>query len=298
MTAGLWRGLIVCTWLAGPAASANAQGVSEPAVVAGIVARAARNDPDALFALAIIKEVGRDAPKDVAESLRLLERASALGHAPSKTQRGLLFQTGTHVPRDPARAHGLFREAAISGDAEGQFRLAMTLAYGLGAQADPAEARRWLTGAASQGHQEAQFALGVMLQQGIGGPKNDFAARRWLRAALAGDDATIVAETKPLVQKLDDRLLYSGMTAGQIAAAVAVVMTVFGAAAALLGGDSQAAFARNPDHPMNPHNYDAFRTPRRRERCRFVSRRSGMDFMTGRRSMFASSESVLVCSAS
>jgi TPR repeat protein len=264
--------------------------------VAEIATRAGRDDPDSLFALAIIKELGRDLPQDIGESLRLLERAARLGHAPSKTHLGLLYQTGTHRPKDPARAHGYFQEAAAGGDAEGQFRLAMSYTYGLGTQADPAQARRWLAGAANQGHQEAQFALGVMLQQGIGGPKNDFAARRWLQAALAGDDATIVAEAKPLVQRLNDRLLYSGMTAGQVAAAVAAIVTVFGAAAALFGDDEATTFARDPDHPMNPHNYDAFRTARRRERCRFVSRRSGMEFMTGRRAMFPSYESVLVCS--
>src|SRR4029079_8046544 len=69
----------------------SAQG-SDPAAIAAIKAQAARNDPDALFALAIILEVGREEPRTVPEAVRLLERAAALGHAPAKTQLGLMSQ--------------------------------------------------------------------------------------------------------------------------------------------------------------------------------------------------------------
>jgi hypothetical protein len=249
-------------------------------VVAQIRAEAAKDDADSLFALAIIYEVGRDLPRDSEQSLRLLQRAAAKGHPPAQTHLGLLYQTGTAVTQDDARAFGLFSTSAAAGDTEGRYRLGMSFGYGIGTPKNPEQSLRWLAAAANQGHQEAQFALGVMLQQGTGGTKNGFAARRWLRQAAAGPDRELVSQAAPIVEQLEQHLLYSGISGEQLLLGVAATFFVAAIAADAMGVD--AAFRDDPSHPLNPRNYDAFGPTKRQRDCQFRSVRGGLAVTSGR----------------
>jgi TPR repeat protein len=264
---------------ASPALLAFGQ-ASDPAVIADIKSQASRDNPDAMFALAIIYEVGRDLPQNRAESLKLLVRAAASGHPGAKSHLGRLYQTGTGVPRDDSRATALYREAAAAGDAEGQYRLGMALAYGIGTPKDPVESRRWLAGAANQRHPEAQLALGLMLQQGVGGEKNEFAARRWLRAAAAADDPEVTQRAKPIVEQLDAHLLYSGISGEQLLTGALIL--VFAGALAAEATDSHTAFRDDPSNPLNPRGYDSFGATRRQRNCQFRSVRGGIAVTSGR----------------
>jgi TPR repeat protein len=265
--------------IAGPVSLAVGQR-SDPAVIADIQAQASRDNPDAMFALAIIYEVGRDLPQNKAESLKLLLRAAGLGHPAAKSHLGRLYQTGTGLPRDDRRAAALFREAAAAGDAEGQYRLGMALAYGIGAPKDPAESRRWVAGAANQRHPEAQLALGLLLQQGVGGEKNEFAARRWLRAAASADDPEVTKRAKPILEQLDAHLLYSGISGEQLL--TGALIFAFAAALAADAADSDAAFRDDPSNPLNPRGYDNFGQTRRQRNCEFRSVRGGIAVTSGR----------------
>lgn len=231
---------------------------------------AAGGDPDAVLALAITYEVGRDVPKDLGRAAQLYERAAALGDSTAKTQLALMYQTGAGVQRDDARALRLFQESAAAGDVEGQYRLGIAHAYGIGSPKDAVEARRWMTMAANASHQEAQLAVGIMAQTGAGGPKNEFAARRWFRAAAAGPDRVVAQRAAAPAAELQKRLLYSGMSTADLTALLLVGAGLLMALGAGSGGGTASTGARVAD-PFNPYDYGGLSTTRRKQECHFVS---------------------------
>jgi TPR repeat protein len=269
--------LCAVLWQSIPQAQQPFAPVPQPAAVSieQLKALADGGDRDAMLALAMMHEVGRNVPKDPRFAAQLYERAAAMGDAAAKTQLALMYQTGTGVARDDARALRLFKEAADAGDIEGQYRLAIAHVYGVGTARDPVQARRWMTVAADGAHQEAQLALGIMAQTGAGGPKNEFAARRWLRAAAAGADKVVAQKAAQPAAELDKRLLYSGMSTADLTALLVVGAGLLIALGAASGGGGSVAGTRGPD-PFDPLDYGGLSTTRRKQECHFVSRSWGI----------------------
>lgn len=255
-----------------------------------VTAMAERGDPDALFALAVMYELGSGFKKNPVEAARLFQRAADGGHLPSKVQLGLMYQTGTGVPRDASRALALFDAAAQGGDAEGQFRLAIASVYGLGVVKDPVSARRWLAAAANGGHQEAQLMLGIMMQAGTGGAKNEFSARRWLRQAASGSDAEMKRKAHELATKIEERILFSGAFRPAEAAVIAAISA--GLLLMILGGSGSGVESRSD--PTDPFNYSALGTTQRKQRC-FQSPLYGSQILNGRATFMSSPRTFTEC---
>ncbi|MGE3177344.1 MAG: tetratricopeptide repeat protein [Vicinamibacterales bacterium] len=256
-----------------------------------VTALAEKGDGDALFALAILHDLGQGVPQNSSEAARLLQRAADGGHVASKVQLGLMFQTGTGVSRNPQRAVALFEEAARANDIEAQFRLGMASVYGLGVQQDAAAARRWFAPAAAGGHQEAQLMLGIMMQAGTGGQKNEFSGRRWLRQAAAGSDPAVSGRARDLVAKIDKRLLFSGAFRPEEAAVIAAISA--GLAILILGGNGGEAGLRQAD-PSDPFNYAGLSSTRRRQRC-FQEFKWGPYTPNGRMTSMSSPRTITRC---
>ena len=271
------------TSIAPPAAAGQGQPID-------VSAMAERGDPDALFALAVMHELGSGFKKNPAEAARLYQRAADTGHLPSKVQLGLMYQTGTGVPRDLSKALAFFDAAAQGGDVEGQFRLAIASVYGVGVAKDPVTARRWLAAAANGGHQEAQLMLGIMMQAGTGGAKNEFSARRWLRQAASGRDAEIKRKAGDLAAKIEERILFSGAFRPAEAAVIAAISA--GLLLMILGGDGGGA--RSGSDPTDPFNYSAFGSTQRKQRC-FQAPLYGSQTLNGRLTFMSSPSTFTQC---
>jgi hypothetical protein len=236
---------IVVVTMSAPTANLSRVLAQQQTTAADLSARAARGDPDALFMLAAMHDVGSGGvQKSSAEAARLFQRAADAGHAPSKVQLGRKYQTGAGVPQDPAKALALFTAAAQTGSVEAQFHLALASLDGLGVAKDPVTAQRWLAAAAKGGHQEAQLILGIMLQAGTGGQKNEFAARRLLRQAAAGPDSDVSRQADELATKIERRLLDSSAF-GPGEAAILFAISA-GLAILILGSDANSPGAYDP----------------------------------------------------
>jgi len=102
---------------------------------------------------------------------------------------------------------------------------------------------------------------------------------------MEGPDGRLKNEARPVVEKLDARLLYRGVTLVGLTAAALL--------ADFSGAESSAR--ADPSNPLNPFNYDSFNTTKRRQNCRFVSTRTGMDITYGKKAFMYGSGNMWVC---
>jgi membrane-associated protease RseP (regulator of RpoE activity) len=148
-------------------------------------AAAGTERPAAMYTHALLLEFSSRDAAGSAEARALLDRAAALGHAPSLRLRGMarMQEEGARARRD---GEEMLRRAAERGSAGAGFLLAMHLGPGA---PDPgpeaaAEAASLLRAAATGGHAEAQLALGTACALGNLGLERDHAeAKRWLALA-------------------------------------------------------------------------------------------------------------------
>jgi uncharacterized protein len=147
---------------------------------------AGRGDPNAAFALAMLKLDGKGLPRDAAEGRRLLESAADAVPDAAYTL-GLMLLQENKADSD-RRAVQLFREAAEAGDADGEYALAIVLRDGRGVSRDNAQAAAWMGRAARDRNVSAQVEYGIMLFNGDGVRKDETAgAKMFLRAAEQGN---------------------------------------------------------------------------------------------------------------
>ena len=144
----------------------------------------ARNDREAMFALAMFRMAGRGGPADRPEAVRLLTEAAKLGHVVGAYDLALLYLEGQLVPQDFIRAAELLRMAANAGNPQAQYALATFYKEGRGVQKDAEEAARLLGIAARSGHTDAEVEYAIALFNGTGVAKNESAAAGYfLKAA-------------------------------------------------------------------------------------------------------------------
>jgi TPR repeat protein len=108
--------------------------------LAAIQARADQDDPEALNALANAYANGQRVPQDLAEALRLYQRAAERGLAPAYFNLGMMYELGRGVPADAASAFRSYLKAAELGLAPAQFNVGNMYASGLGTPQDFFEA--------------------------------------------------------------------------------------------------------------------------------------------------------------
>jgi uncharacterized protein len=145
-----------------------------------------RGDPQASYALAMLKLDGRGTPKDQPGARRLLERAADAVPA-AATSLGLML-LGDQRPESDRRAAELFRFASASLDADALYAMAIMTRQGRGVTRDLAEAALWMGKAANERNVAAQVEYAIMLFNGEGVRKDETAAARmFTRAAVRGN---------------------------------------------------------------------------------------------------------------
>ncbi len=112
-----------------------------------------------------------------------------------------LIELGLGAPRDVAESRRLLQRGAEGGCSDAAFEYALRLDLGIGGPSDQAAARRWYEAAAMRGHGRAAYRLGQMLDQGIGVARDRAGAAHWYRlSAMSGHAAAHYALARVLLE--------------------------------------------------------------------------------------------------
>lgn len=136
-------------------------------------------------------------------------QAATLGHAPSSTILGQVYETGNDtIPQDTSLSVHYYTQAALKGDPAAM--LGLCAWYLLGAEPaftkDENEAFQWALRAATAGLPKAQFTLGYFYEKGKGCEPNIDSAWKWYEKAAKNKDHRAVAKMntrEPAKETLD-----------------------------------------------------------------------------------------------
>lgn len=148
---------------------------------------AARGDPQAAYALAMLTIDGRGTAKNQPEARRLLERSADAVPA-AATSLGLML-LAEQKPESDRRAVELFRQAAAAMDPEALYAMAVLARQGRGVPRDLNEAASWMVKAAAERNTAAQVEYAIMLFNGEGVQRDEAAAARMFTQAAARGNA-------------------------------------------------------------------------------------------------------------
>lgn len=164
-------------------------------------ARATELTAAAPYELAKIYEVGflDILIPDEKYAMELYIEAAALGHVPSSTLLGQIYETGNDtVPQDVSLSVHYYTQAALRGDPVAM--LGLCAWYLLGAEPafskDENEAFQWAYKAAIAGYAKAQFTLGYFYEHGKGCSVDDTEAWKWYERAAKNDDERAINKLK------------------------------------------------------------------------------------------------------
>lgn len=140
-------------------------------------------------------------------SMELYIQAASLGHIPSATLLGQIYETGNDVvPQNTSLSIHYYTQAALRGDPVAM--LALCAWYLLGAEPafgkDENEAFQWALRAATAGYPKAQFTLGYFYEKGKGCEPNEVYALKWYERAAQNKDNRAISKLKSMGQ--EDRL--------------------------------------------------------------------------------------------
>lgn len=134
-------------------------------------------------------------------AMELYIQAASLGHMPSSTLLGQVYETGNDiVPQDTSLSVHYYTQAALRGDPIAM--LALCAWYLLGAEPafskDESEAFQWALRAATAGYPKAQFTLGYFYEKGKGCEPNEVYALKWYEKAAQNDDNRAISKLKAM----------------------------------------------------------------------------------------------------
>ncbi len=146
---------------------------------------AARNDPEAVYALALAYARGHGVAADQGKAMALYRQAAELGHPSAMDVLGDVLSRSETDPAAIAESRQWLQRAADIGEPYALFRLAGDLP-------DPDSDRyvKLMTTAASAGFSQAQAIYGVFLLQGPAKRRDVKAGMSWLRSAVSDGNAT------------------------------------------------------------------------------------------------------------
>jgi TPR repeat protein len=119
---------------------------------------------------------------------RWFRRAAEAGHAPSQFRLAKLYELGRGAPRDVAEAEKWHGRAAAQGHVNAMHSLAMLAAAHNRRSTNYLTAAKWFAEAASYGLIEAQFNFGILCENGLGTAKNLEDAYFWYALAAKQRD--------------------------------------------------------------------------------------------------------------
>ena len=129
------------------------------------------------FAQGMKYKNGDGVPKDIAQAIKNLSRAAALGHAQAQYRLGLAYANGVGAIRDEEQALRWLRHAAEQGDPEAQFNFGLGLLFG--PSPDPVRAARWMKRLGEEDYKPAYRVLGWMYGTGTGTERSIKQSLRW-----------------------------------------------------------------------------------------------------------------------
>lgn len=126
-------------------------------------------------------------------------QAATLGHAPSSTLLGQIYETGNDtIQQDTSLSVHYYTQAALKGDPVAM--LGLCAWYLIGAEPafakDENEAFQWALRAATAGFPKAQFTLGYFYEKGKGCESNMDNAWKWYEKAAKNKDPRALAKMK------------------------------------------------------------------------------------------------------
>lgn len=134
------------------------------------------------------KSASTDREADLAEALRLSQRAVELGDAEAFADLAGMHRRGEATAPDPTKAFDLYRQSGERGYAYGAMMVGWMLSRGEVGAPDHVSARTWFERAAAGENADAMRELGQIYLHGRGLPSNKEQAFIWLeRAAREGD---------------------------------------------------------------------------------------------------------------
>ncbi len=151
--------------------------------------RAAKNDPDAMYAWAGISALGFENKISNQQALDFLKKAVDKKHIPSMIEMGLLYSSGKLVQKNKEKALQYWEMAKNLGSKEAAVRIALFDVL------DSTSTRiqddiKALMQIADEGSVLAQTALGLCYEKGIGVKENKgLAVKMYRRAAQRGNEA-------------------------------------------------------------------------------------------------------------
>jgi len=134
--------------------------------LAGLEKRAAADEAEAQFRLALAHYQGWPDQPDFEKAFRLWTAAARAGHVEAAYRAGTACDDGLIVERDRDQALKFWEQAAAKGHAEARRKLAERCWAGLGVKRDVAKCLELYLQAAEGGSAEAQFIMGVAHQTG------------------------------------------------------------------------------------------------------------------------------------
>ena len=150
-------------------------------------AKAAQGDAEAQFQLGMRYRNGDGVPKNYADALKWLQKASEQGNPKAQSELGLMHEGGLGTAVNYEEAVKWYRKSAEQGCSWGQNNLGVMYDHGLGVPQDREESVRLFRKAAEQGMPMAQRNIGNALAIGRGVKQDYVEAYKWLRlAALQG----------------------------------------------------------------------------------------------------------------
>jgi TPR repeat protein len=112
---------------------------------------AAAQDPEALYAMAVLTRQGRGVPRDLKEAASWMAKAAGERNTAAQVEYAIMLFNGEGVDKDEAAAARMFTRAAVRGNAVAQNRLARLYAAGRGVPHNLVEAGKWHELAKRQG---------------------------------------------------------------------------------------------------------------------------------------------------
>lgn len=140
----------------------------------------ARDDPDALYAMALDYAQGRGVPVDQGKALALYRQAAEMGHPSSMDVLGDVLSRDAADSAANAEALKWLQRAADIGEPYAMLRLAEAAS-----DKDPARYVKLARTAAAAGLSDAQVSYGVFLLQGPEDRRDAKAGVDWLRSAVS-----------------------------------------------------------------------------------------------------------------
>ncbi len=178
------------------------------AALAEFQAQSQKDDPQAIFYVALMYMNGQGCVRQPMEATRLFQKAAYLGSPEAAVALAGAFREGLGVKRDYAQALIWEREAAKAGSAQALKNIGDYYLNGWSVRPDAAEAAKWYWRSAAQGDVSGLMALAGLAKAGADGVKADPAAAYVLMNAAAKPaggqkpDRNAAADARNLSHKL------------------------------------------------------------------------------------------------